>query len=185
MANRNKAKTAPAQQKESLVQRLLPARSVRRVVVVFLLLLTVPLSAIPFTGGWTGWIWITSTTARIAGAGARAVGVGATVEGNLILLPSRTLVVDPQCTAFALMAVYTALVLAYPVSRGKRFLALAIGLPLLQIVNMIRIVGAAYASEVLADKSFCIVHDYVFEFGMSFLVFVMWAVWLSSVRRGT
>ncbi len=184
MATRRKRTTAPAAAKENVLQRLLPARSVRRVVAVFLLLLTALLSITLFSGNWGGWIWITSTTARIAGAGARAIGVDAVVEGNLILLSSRTLAVDPQCTAFTLAAVYMALVLAYPVSWTKRLLALAIGLPLLQIVNLARLVVVAYASEALAGKSFYIVHDYVFEFGMAFVVFIMWAVWLASVRRG-
>ncbi len=180
MAGRHKPKVPVA--KASLIQRTLPARSVRRVVAVFVSLLAVLLTVTNFSGDWAAWTWITSGIAATAGAGARLFGIPATVAGNTILLPSRSLLVEPQCTAATLAVVYTALVVAYPVSWKKRLIALAIGLPLLQVANILRLIGVAYASQLLAGDAFYIVHDYLFEFGMMLVVFVMWAVWLSNAR---
>lgn len=150
---------------------------------VFVLLLAVLLPLTTLGAGWSGWDPITAAVAAAGGAGARMLGLKASVAGNVIHLPSRSLVIDPQCTAVTLLAVYVALVFAYPVRWGMRLLAIAVGVPVLLAVNIMRLVGVAWASELLAGRSFYVVHDYLFEFGMVFVVLMMWAVWLSLARR--
>jgi exosortase/archaeosortase family protein len=184
-ARRAKPKQQAAK-RQGIAERLrsvVPRNSVRRVAVVFVLILGVLLPLALFSGGWAGWGPITRTVAGWAGACMRAVGIKATVEGNVILLPSRSLSVDPQCTAVDLLAVYTALVLAYPLRWKMRLLALVLGAVVLQVANIARLVGVAWASEVLVGRSFYVVHDYLFEFGMVFVVLMMWAAWLSFAQR--
>ena len=161
----------------------MPRNSVRRVVLVFVLILAVVLPITMLSTGWQGWGPITGATAAVGGACARILGIEATVEGNLIRLPSRSLSIDPGCTAIPLLAIYIALVLAYPVRWSMRLLAIAVGTPLLLAVNIVRLVGVAWASELLAGRSFYMVHDYLFEVGMVFVALMMWAVWLSFARR--
>jgi exosortase/archaeosortase family protein len=167
------------------LQGALPRNSVRRVAVVFVVLLAVSLAVLTLARGWSGWRAITGVTASVGGSSARFFGVNATVTGNLIQLPSRSLSVDPACTAVTLLALYVALVLAYPVSWNMRFLAIAVGTPVLFLANIARLVGVAWASELLTDKPFYLVHDYLFEFGMVFVVMLMWVVWLSFASRRT
>ncbi len=83
----------------------------------------------------------------------------------------------------SLFAVFVALVLAYPVSWRSRLLAIVVGGPALFAANITRLVGVAWASELLDGRSFYVVHDYLFEFGMVFVVLAMWAAWLSLARR--
>lgn len=155
----------------------------RRVVSVFVLILAVLLPLSLFSGGWSGWLPITHVLAAAAGSASRMAGLDAVVEGSSILLPSRTLVVDPQCTAVDVLIVYVAIVLAYPIAWRKRLLALVTGAAVLQTANLIRLVGVAWASEALSDRAFYLVHDYLFEFGMVFVMLLMWAASLSYARR--
>jgi len=151
--------------------------------VVFVALLAVLLPLTTLTAGWSGWEPVAGTTAAVAGGCARAVGFDATATGNIISLPSRALRIDLQCTAVTLMAVYIALVLAYPVSWKMRMLAIAVGVPVLLAFNILRLVGVVWASELFEGDLFNIVHDYIYNFGMVFVVLMMWAVWLSFVSR--
>ena len=160
-----------------------PRNSVRRVALVFVLLLAVMLPFVILSGEWSGWQVITSATASVGGDVSRLVGLDATVDGNVIHLPSRSLAVDPACTAMTLVVIFIALVLAYPVKWPKRLLAIAIGIPVLLAANIVRLVGVGWASELIAGQGFYIVHDYLFEFAMVFVVLIMWAVWLSYARR--
>jgi len=153
------------------------------VAVIFVVIHTAFLSVVSFSGGWSGWRPITGAVAATAGACSRLVGVDAIVEGNVICLPSANLTVDPQCTAVTLLAIYGALVLAYPIAWKTRLLALAAGTVVLQVVNVVRLVGVAWASEVVADKWFYLLHDYLFEFGMVFVVMLMWMAALSIAKR--
>jgi exosortase/archaeosortase family protein len=82
-----------------------------------------------------------------------------------------------------LLVVYLALIFAYPVSTRMRILAIVIGVPFLMVANIARIVAVAVASELLTGRSFYMVHDYLFELAMVFVVMMMWAVWLSLARN--
>ncbi len=176
----------PGDTKHSLSARLgamLPRNSVRRVAVSFVLILAVLLPFTMFSDGWQGWELLTGPTAAVSGAGARAVGLQATVVGSMIMLPSRSLRIDPGCTAVTLLVVYLALIFAYPVSNRMRLLAIAVGVPVLLLVNIARIVAVAVAAEFLTGRTFYMVHDYLFELAMVLVVLMMWAVWLSLVRK--
>jgi exosortase/archaeosortase family protein len=176
----------PAKRKHPISARLseaLPKNSVRRVAVIFVILLALLLPFTMFNDGWPGWDVLTGATATVGAAGARVLGLHAAVEGNVIHLPSRSLRIDPQCTAVTLLVVYLALIFAYPVSTRMRILAIVIGVPFLMVANIARIVAVAVASELLTGRSFYMVHDYLFELAMVFVVMMMWAVWLSLARN--
>ena len=162
---------------------VLPKNSLRRVVVLFVILFAALLQLVTSTLNWPVWTAFTSFTADVATKVAQAIGVNAHVTGNLILLPSRTLSVDTQCTAYTLAVLYIALVLAYPLGARTRMLALAVGIPVLFVANITRLTVVAYASERLAERPFMLVHDYLMEFGMVFVLVMLWAVWLSLARE--
>ncbi len=180
MVRSSKDKQRPLSQRLGTV---LPRNSIRRVAVIFVLILVVVLPITMFSDGWQGWDVLTGATATVSGAGARAVGLQATVVGSMIMLPSRSLRIDPQCTAVTLLAVYVALIFAYPVSSRMRLLAILVGVPVLIVANIARIVAVAVAAQFLTGRAFYMVHDYLFELAMVFVVLMMWAVWLSVVRK--
>lgn len=121
-------------------------------------------------------------TATVSAQLAKWLGIAATRSGTLIYLSSRTLSVDLACTAVFIVALYAALVLAYPVSPQQRMLGIAFGVPIILVANVLRIVAAAQVAEI-APSAFQFVHDYMFQVGMVLVTAAVWAAWLSFARR--
>lgn len=110
------------------------------------------------------------------------LGIPAMRSGTLIHLQSRTLSIDLACTAVFIIALYVALVFAYPVSVRDRLIGAAVGVPIIIVFNFARIVAAAVVSENISS-AFTFFHDYLFQVGMVLVTVVVWAAWLSFVRR--
>jgi len=122
-------------------------------------------------------------TASILGACSRATGVSATAVGTDVYLATRTLRIDLGCTALPLMIVYTALVLAYPLSWKRKAIGLAVGLPALALANLLRLVAVAQLSGRLGQSTFLFVHDYMFQIGMVGVVIALWGTYLWQAGR--
>lgn len=126
---------------------------------------------------------ILKTTADFTGACSNLTGVEATVTGNEVVLATRVLRIDLDCTAISLMLVYAALVLAYPLSTKSRAIGLAVGLPVIAVANMLRLVAVAQLSGPLSERSFLFVHDYLFKIAMVAVIVALWLAYLSWARR--
>lgn len=152
------------------------------VAVAFILVFTVFQASIVLaeTTGRMGWLM--DSTAKAAGLLIDAVGIPATVLGNRILLATSTLQIDIDCTGIAIAALYSALVIAYPLAARTRLLALAVGIPVIAIVNLLRLLGVAVAVEHLSPTAFGFVHDYLFKVAMMLVVVGLWAAWLQIAR---
>jgi exosortase/archaeosortase family protein len=163
--------------------RLSPDATLIRVAVVFFVIyaiLQTVLSGLVYRGYFTP---VMALTARITGACSVATGVPATVTGNDIILSSRILRIDTDCTGVTLMMIYAALVLAYPLSAKRKLLGLAAGIPAILIANFIRLLAVAQLSGPLDDRMFLFVHDYLFKIVMMAFVIMAWALYLASARR--
>jgi exosortase/archaeosortase family protein len=121
-------------------------------------------------------------TAAAAAALVRLAGIPVSLVGRELFLSTRTLLIDLDCTALTIAALYTALVVAYPLSVRTRLLALAIGLPTILLANLIRLLGVAVASEHLSPWMFAFAHDYLFKVAMMLVVVGLWATWLQIAR---
>lgn len=122
-------------------------------------------------------------TAEVTGALSNVTGVPATVIGNQVFLASRVLRIDLDCTGLSILLVYSALVLAYPLSVRTRLLSLAVGVPTLIVANVIRLLAVAQLSGPLEDRAFFFAHDYLFKVYMVAVVIALWAFYLSRARR--
>lgn len=126
---------------------------------------------------------VIEATANFTGACSTLTGVPAAVAGNEVTLPTRILRIDLDCTGASLMLVYTALVLAYPLSIRRRLAGLAIGLPIIAIANLLRLAAVTQLSGPLGARQFRFVHDYLFEVAMVAVVIVLWGLYLVAARR--
>ena len=130
-------------------------------------------------GGWRwmllGLTWLSTTAAHVTGAAAAQ-------SGTQILLANRTLSIDLPCSAIFIVAVFSALVLSYPVSNADRIRGLAIGIPVILVFNVVRIVAATQVSLSMPN-AFDFFHDYLFQSGMVLVTAVVWASWLSLARH--
>ena len=122
-------------------------------------------------------------TAQAAAFLIRLVGISATVSSIQIFIPSRILEIDLECTAVSIVALYSALVIAYPHPVKSRLLALAVGIPVILVANLLRLVAVAVASEHLSPSAFYFAHDYLFKVLMVFVVVALWASWLQWARN--
>lgn len=162
---------------------LSPDATLVKVAVMFFAIfavLQVALWALVYQGYFTP---VMEWTAGITGACSIATGVPATVVANDVVLESRILRIDADCTGITLMMIYAALVLAYPLSWKKKLLGLVGGIAVLFVANLIRLVAVAQLSGPLDDRAFLFVHDYLFKIVMMGVVIGAWAVYLSSAKR--
>jgi exosortase/archaeosortase family protein len=145
----------------------------------YFLLFDTLIIGIDLLGGWhTMLLWWTAVSAGIA----HGFGIGGIQDGTRITIGSRVLSVDLACSAIFIVALFVALVLAYPVSAKTRLLGVALGVPVILAANLVRLV-AAQAVQAWAPGAFTFLHEYLFQVGMVFVTMAAWAVWLSVARR--
>ena len=93
-------------------------------------------------------------------------------------------VIDEGCTPLLIMAVYSAAVFAYPSSRRSRLLGVAAGLPVLLVVNLLRLVSLGWVG-LHVRASFDAIHMFwwqVFFVAGTGLLWFAWAWWTSDAR---
>ncbi len=147
--------------------------------VAYLLVFTAVLTPIDTSGGLDG---VMRATASVSTWLITLTGIQATQSGTLIYLSNRILAIDTACTAVYLVAMFSALILAYPVKWSSRLLGVLAGIVVILGINLIRIVAVAHVS-IRASGSFSFIHDYLFQVGMMLVVVMLWAIWLKLARR--
>ena len=95
-------------------------------------------------------------TAKILGF----LGVTSTYSGTLINLPSISLDVEFGCNGLEAVMIYTVAVLTFPATWKNRLIGILGGFLVIQVLNLIRIVGLAYAGVYHRDL-FDLIHIYV------------------------
>jgi exosortase/archaeosortase family protein len=147
--------------------------------VAYFALMVVVIIAVDLLHGWGS---VQLATTRVSAGVASGLGIALSQVGTRIDVGNRILAVDLPCTAVFIIALFSALVLAYPVSWRMRLLGLAAGIPVIVVSNIVRIVAAAGVS-VGSPGAFDFFHDYLFQVGMVMVTVVVWAAWLSVARR--
>jgi len=158
--------------------------AITRVVVRFLGLFALFVALIAVVGTFASWSSLTGLTTSVATTLIRATGVEARSQGSLIVMASHSLLVDLPCTAIYMVALYSSLVLAYPVSVRARVLGLVFGIPILAVANMARIVTAAQLST-YAPEAFQFFHDYLYQVALALVCALTWAMWLAYARHSS
>jgi exosortase/archaeosortase family protein len=130
-----------------------------------------------------GWLtpWMVSLAAQVSWW-LDLFGVQHTLAGTDIMLATRTLRITMDCTAAYIMAIYIALIVAYPFTVRLKAAALLIGLPAIYVANLLRLVVIGVISDHASPWVFTVVHDYLFEVAMVVVVLVLWATWLDFAR---
>jgi exosortase H (IPTLxxWG-CTERM-specific) len=100
--------------------------------------------------------------ARVSGGLLTLLGVEATTAGNVIDAEGLRLSIVRSCDALLAMAILAAALVAFPSAWRAKAIGLAVGLPLLFLVNLFRIVALALLG-LQSSRLFEIVHVYVFQ----------------------
>lgn len=92
---------------------------------------------------------------------------------------SFTFIVVPSCGAIEVMAIFLAAVVAFPTTWRHRAWGMALGLPLMYIVNIARLACLACLGAVDDGGAwFNFVHEYVWQAGYVIFVVLGWMAWV-------
>ena len=123
------------------------------------------------------------TLARVAVHALGLLGVPASSNGAVIDSNGFATVIVQQCTAIEIILVFSAAVIVWPVSLGARLWALALGVPALCALNLVRIV-----SLLLIGVNFPEHHDFahlaVWQTVMAFTALALWLFWARWASGG-
>ena len=89
-----------------------------------------------------------------------ALHIPSTCNGSIIHLPSISLDVRFGCNGLEAVMIYSVAVLAFPAPWKKKFYGIVAGFLIIQAINIVRIVGLAYAG-VYFQNIFHYIHIYV------------------------
>ncbi|MBP8131693.1 MAG: archaeosortase/exosortase family protein [Candidatus Hydrogenedentes bacterium] len=95
-------------------------------------------------------------------------------------------IVVPECGAIEVMAIFLAAVIAFPTRWWKRFVGLVAGLPIMYLVNVLRLscLAVVGALDVTPDRwVFSFAHEYVWQTVYIVFVVAVWLVWIEYVVR--
>ncbi len=97
--------------------------------------------------------------------------------GDAISEPSNSISIKKGCDAIAPTMLFAAAVLAFPVPLRKRLIGIALGTPLLLVINLVRIITLWYASKYASHKTFEMLHVDIWQPVFILLALAMWMVW--------
>jgi exosortase H (IPTLxxWG-CTERM-specific) len=98
-------------------------------------------------------VWVTAKILSM-------LGIAATCRGSVIELFSISLDVKFGCNGLEAVMIYSVAVIAFPASWKKKLIGIVAGFAVIQIVNILRIVGLAY-SGIHARDLFEYIHIYL------------------------
>ena len=113
---------------------------------------------------------------RLAALTLAVFGVPVSLDGAVIDARGFVAVVVAQCTAIELILVYSVAVLATPVQFRARMWALALGVPALCALNLVRVVSLLLVG-IGSPEHFDSAHLVVWQTAMTVAGFMMWLVW--------
>ena len=102
----------------------------------------------------------TELLARAVGAIVNLFGEGAVVKGTMVESARFSIQIAMGCDGVEASSLFVAGVLAFPASTRAKLIGLAAGIPLIHIINLVRLVGLYYAG-VFAPSIIEELHVYV------------------------
>lgn len=106
-----------------------------------------------------------------------------TYQDTLLHLPSISLDVEFGCNGLEAVMIYTVAVLTFPATWKNRLIGFVAGFLVIQVLNLIRIVGLAYAG-VYHRELFDVIHIYVAQGVMIAVALGTFILYLSYLSHG-
>lgn len=128
-------------------------------------------------GGYSNAIVI--LTAKILGI----FGIYPDINGSLLIFPSISLNVEFGCNGLEAVMIYTVAVLTFPATWKNKLIGFLGGFLVIQILNLIRIVGLAYAGVYHRDL-FELIHIYVAQGVMIAVALGAFVLYLTYLSHG-
>lgn len=171
--------TQPIQQKPTLAQLIKSNLPIIRFIittivslVLFFWLLKTKFFEANFAGPYTDFV---AASGRVA---LRMLGIQARGEGSLITSPEFTVNIMNVCNGLEVTAIFFATVLGFPARWRNKLWGLAIGYPVIYLINIIRIVVLFILGFKMPDI-FETVHYYYAQAFVILATVGVWLIWVS------
>lgn len=121
-------------------------------------------------------------TAEILFSLLKMLGMDISVAGSSLFMSSFSMIIIDECTGIYELIVYLACVLAYFTTPKKKFIGIAIGIPIILGINMVRLVFLAFIGVWFPDL-FDYVHYYIWQVTLILLVALTVLIWFEKVVK--
>lgn len=116
-------------------------------------------------------------------------GISAFNDSNLVVFKTKTgsllkVVIVRECVGWMSFLAFTGLIFATPnISKKYRLLGLLIGVPVIWIVNLIRLFTTFYITHLRGLNSFEMVHTFFWRLSLILFIFVLWVLWFRVSKK--
>jgi archaeosortase B (VPXXXP-CTERM-specific) len=121
-------------------------------------------------------------TANVLGSIYSAAGADVMVNGALVSINGFGLEIIDECTAVFSSIVYCACILAYPTTLRKKGIGVALGIPALYAINILRLVILAQVGQT-RPALFEFVHVYLWQASFIIFIVVIFLLWLKLIVK--
>jgi archaeosortase B (VPXXXP-CTERM-specific) len=121
-------------------------------------------------------------TANVLGIILSAAGADVMVNGALVSINGFGLEIIDECTAVFSSIVYCACILAYPTTLRKKGIGVALGIPALYAINILRLVILAQVGQT-RPALFEFVHVYLWQASFIIFIVVIFLLWLKLIVK--
>jgi exosortase H (IPTLxxWG-CTERM-specific) len=105
------------------------------------------------------------------------------LTGTLIEFHTFAVRIIPECGGAEAMAIFCGAVIAFPATVRKKLLAIALGVPALYIVNVLRLACLAFIGTFMSRQAFDFAHVYVWQTVFIIFVVILWLIWIEKVVK--
>jgi archaeosortase B (VPXXXP-CTERM-specific) len=124
--------------------------------------------------------WLMAVTADLTGLVLRLFGLTVTISGRVVSLSNFSMEVVGECTGLYEMLIFLAAMIAYPSSYKKKLIGAALGLPLLYVINIIRMIFIAVVGN-WSPQTFNFMHLYFWQVAMILIIVSVWILWIEKI----
>jgi archaeosortase B (VPXXXP-CTERM-specific) len=182
MKRKSKSRSETRGKLKSARAKLKSHRAIVKFCLIFLALLLVLAFVFPFlTDKFNPQLtWLMAATAEVTGWCLRLLGLAARVNGRIVSLPNFSIEVVGECTGLYEMLIFLAAVIAYPSGWRKKVLGAGLGIPLLYLINIVRMVFITAVGN-WSPSSFEFMHLYFWQVAMILIIVAVWVLWIEKV----
>jgi len=182
MKNKRKGKAGSQDRLRSARAKLRSHRAIIRFCLIFLALLLILATTFPFLSDKFNpqLTWLMAATAQTTGWSLRLLGLAVTVSGRIVSLSNFSIEVVGECTGLYEMLIFLAAMIAYPAGWRKKIIGAGLGIPLLYVINIVRMVFVTALGS-WSPGTFEFMHLYFWQVAMILIIVAVWVLWIEKV----
>ncbi|SDF97343.1 archaeosortase B, VPXXXP-CTERM-specific [Methanolobus vulcani] len=110
------------------------------------------------------------------------LGIESSSYGQSVYMDGFSVMIIDECTGMYELLVYAGCILAYPTTLKKKLLGLALGIPAMLGVNMVRLIFLSFVG-IIYPSMFSYVHYYLWQITFIFLIVMFMLLWIEKVVK--